>query len=375
MKKLFVLFAALILVAALTVPAMAADWKFYGSARVSGWSIDNETGAGISTRNTRFQMQNNTRLGSKVSGGKIYGRFEFGINPDNDTNAGVVGNNGQANGAGPAIYTRLLFGVWDFGGGKLLVGKDYTPEYLGVSTANLATGSDSVMIGRGVPYAGRRGQIRLEFGGLHIALVDETAASPLGVVGATTEVTIPKLAIKYSLKLDPVALTLVGSYLSYDIEQIAPAPSLNVDGYYLGGRGTVNVGPAAIKGVVWYGQNINELAFSGGTADGAIVAGTQVIDNDTLGYCLTISYKMSDMIGFQVGYGEVSSEQDDAGPGSASGALTEDDRVAYYLQSTIKMAKGVSITPEVGVDDSKSSAAGADQGKNTYFGAKFQIDF
>jgi hypothetical protein len=374
MKKLFVLFGITLLVAVVAAPAMAADWKFYGSSRVSGWSIDNTNGAGTSVRNTRFQLQNNSRLGARVSGGKIYGRFEFGLNPDGDTTAPVVGANAQTSTGDAGPYIRLFFGVWDFGAGKLLVGQDYTPEYLGTSNANMAGGSDSVMLGRGTPYTGRRAQLRLEFGEFHIALVDSTASGALGT-GGTTEITIPKLAAKYTMKFDPVTFDIAGSYLSYDIKPAAAGPDFNIDAYYIGGRGTVNVGPATIKAVLYYAQNGNELAFSSLPADGAIIAGASVIDNDTLGFTITVGYKLSDMIQFEAGYGRQQSEQDDAGVGSKSGVLTEDDHVAYYIQSTITMAKGVYIVPEWGIDDYKSGPNGADQGKNTWFGAKFQIDF
>lgn len=382
MKKLFVLFAATILVAALVAPAMAADWKFYGSARVSGWSVNNDNGAGVEERNTRFQLQNNTRLGSRVSGGKIYGRFEFGINPDNDGADNTAGqtNNAQSNAAGTGVYTRLLYGVWDFGAGKLLVGKDYTPEYLGISTANQAGGSDSVMLTCGVPYAGRRGQIRLEFGGLHIALVDDHGVNDLQGTAATTKVAIPKIAASYDMKLDPISLTFAGSYLSYDVEQTG-LPDLGVDAYYVGARATVKLGPIDLKGTLYYAQNGNELGLTAGGADGAMVvlggtANAYVVDNDTIGYAITGTYKLSDMVQFQAGYGRFEAEMDDANAaGAGTGTTTDDDRVGYYIQSTITLAKGVFIVPEIGVIDFGQNNGGGQQGDNTYYGAKFQINF
>ena len=124
------------------------------------------------------------------------------------------------------------------------------------------------------------------------------------------------------------------------------------------------------------------MVVNGGTPN------ARVIDNDTFGYVITASYKASNMIMFEAGYGYVEHEMDDASranrvggvPGGAvvagtSGALGEDDREAYYLQAVITLAKGVFIMPEIGKDDFKKGANGAEQGDNTYFGAKFQIDF
>jgi hypothetical protein len=409
MKKLFVLFAAVILVAALTAPAMAADWKFYGSARVSGWSIDTDNGAGVSQRTTRFQLQNNSRLGAKVSADKLYGRFEFGINPDIDLQNPTLGNGANAFAGNDAyeafgtagrdasdIYTRLLFGVWDFGSGKLLVGQDYTPEYLGISNANQAGGSDSVMLTCGVPYTGRRAQIRLEFGGLQIALVDENGMNNLGALNnaaaaGTVDSMLPKIAAQYSMKLDPVSLTFAGSYLSYDIERTG-FQDLTVDAYFLAARGMVDIGPVGLKAVIYYAQNGNELGFTAGGTDGAVItnnaaatgATSGIVDNDTLGFAITASYKLSDMIAFEAGWGKFEAEMDDAAAGNliggvvtagTSGTTTSDERVGYYLQSTITLAKGVYIVPEIGVVDFKDSNIGAAQGDQTYIGAKFQIDF
>jgi hypothetical protein len=289
-----------------------------------------------------------------------------------------------------------LFGVWDFGSGKLLVGQDYTPEYLGISNANQAGGSDSVMLTCGVPYAGRRGQIRLEFGGLQIALVDENGMNNLGALNnaaaaGTVDSMLPKIAAQYSMKLDPVSLTFAGSYLSYDIERTG-FQDLTVDAYFLAARGTVNLGPVGLKGVLYYAQNGNELGFTAGGTDGAVItnnaaatgATSGIVDNDTLGFAITASYKLSDMIAFEAGWGKFEAEMDDAAAGNrvagvvtagTSGTTTSDERVGYYLQSTITLAKGVYIVPEIGVVDFKDSNIGAAQGDQTYMGAKFQIDF
>jgi hypothetical protein len=400
MKKLFVLFAVSALIVAFTVPAAAGDWKFYGSARVSIFTMDRDDGMGRSERDTYFQLQNNSRLGARVSGKKVSGRFEWGVSGDADQaqNWNVVNSaNNFTAASGTDVYLRHLFGSWDFGGGRFVVGHTTTPEYLGISSGIHGRGSDSVMIGWGVPYFGRRALLQLEFGGFKIALVDPTAHSNLGeidstvlttgvTVPATTELTIPKIAASYDFKFDPVKITLAGSYLNYNIERQAWS-DLSVDAWYFGGRLDAMLGPVRLRGVAFVTQNANELAKTSRAADGAMVinsntANAAVVDNEGWGWAITANYKLNDMISFEAGYGNEEYEMDDANmanatapAGTTTGTTQEDDVAGYYLQCMIKMAPGVYIVPEIGVDDRKQSATGGEEGDNTYFGAKFQIDF
>lgn len=382
MKKLFVAFAALMMVAAFASTTVAGDWNFYGSARVGLWSKDTDNGAGRSEKDTKFQLQNNSRLGARVKAKDLYGRFEFGINPEADAQApfGNGGNSISTSVQSSSVYLRLLYGVWDFGAGKLVVGQDYTPTYMGVSNANTSSGSDSVMIGWGVVYD-RSAQIRLEFGGLQVALVDNTGFNNLsGVAGSTTEMTLPRIDAKYTFKFDPVKFDVVGSYFSYNIERPALA-DLSVDSYMFGARGDAMLGPVRLRGAVYWMQNGTQLGITGGSSAALANAGganTAVIDNDAFGFALTALYKLNDMFQFEAGYGVMEHEMDDAANppvAGGSGALQEDDRSMYYLQSVITMAPGVYLVPEIGVQDGKSSAAGTSQGDMTYWGAKFQIDF
>ena len=111
MKKSIAILAAFALVAGFAVTATAADWSFYGSARMSTFSnsISEEASAtGFDDTDTRWDIQTNARIGANVSAGDVGGRFEYGT------------SGGNAN-------LRLLYGTWDFGGGELLVGQAYTP--------------------------------------------------------------------------------------------------------------------------------------------------------------------------------------------------------------------------------------------------------
>ena len=119
MKKLILVIAALALIAS---PALAVDWNFYGSARMAtyylsrdynnGTPSDLDGGGGLLTSGfdsddqIQWDLQGNSRLGATVKAENISGRFEFGIDESN-------------------VSSRRIYGEWDFGAGKLKVGKDY----------------------------------------------------------------------------------------------------------------------------------------------------------------------------------------------------------------------------------------------------------
>ena len=71
---------------------------------------------------------------------------------------------------------------------------------------------------------------------------------------------------------------------------------------------------------------------------------------------------------FEVGYGSISNEVDMAG-------FNEDETASYYLNAVVNLAKGIFLVPEIGVVDYKTDNANVDEGKTTYFGAKWQINF
>ncbi len=106
MKKLLIIFAVLCLAA----PAMAADWNFYGSARMATfYSIADKDieGDNDTINRTLWDLQGNSRFGANVKvNDQIGGGFEYGT----------------------GVNLRKLFGTYTFGGGsELLIGQTYTP--------------------------------------------------------------------------------------------------------------------------------------------------------------------------------------------------------------------------------------------------------
>ncbi len=344
MKKLFILFAAAVLVFAYTLPAAAADWSFYGSARLSTFwdSFDSENDAADDDGLT-WVGQGNSRIGAKVKADAISGRFEYGA------------GHGVAN-------IRLLWGEWDMGAAKLGAGQHYTPVNIFIS--NQVWGSDIDMLPFGGVYDGRRPMLQLKVAGFKVALVQPNGAA-LGDDG-DVDYTLPKVEASYLFKGNAFKVGVYGGYNTYDVEA-SSAGDYDVTSYILALRGTVNFGPAYISANAWMGQNAGNYGLFNSGADNAVLNGSVVEDTDSLGLLGVVGFKVSDMLSFEGGYGQVSNSND---------AFAEDDDTsAFYFQAVIKPVKGVKIVPEVGFIDYQEDASGADEGELTYFGAQWRIDF
>lgn len=358
MKKLIVLAAAFCMVA---TSAFAAEWNFYGSARVQTayMKVENQSGS-IDNTNLSEWLQTNARIGANVKASdSLAGRFEYGT------------SGGNAN-------IRLLYGEWNFGGGKLLVGQDYSPLF-NISSNSIYSQNTSAdeldMLFTGYTYGGRVPQLKLTFGGLKIAAITPKTdlAAGSGTPGST-QVMLPKFEASYRLAQNNWWVQLGAGYQTYDIYSAANQTGSDdsVDSYIGSLTAGVTFGPATFSGNIFAGQNAGTFALIG-VSDGAFLAGGRakylsatntVVDNDVLGYALVATYKATDMFTFEAGFGTVKTEFDEAGS-------TKDDVIQYYVQSVITLAPGVTITPEIGVVDFKQEG----QCENTYIAAKWQLNF
>lgn len=377
MKKLFTILAAVAFVVAFSVPAMAAaEWNFYGSARMSTfWTDTDNPGAVLDDSGlTTWDLQGNSRVGANVKAGDIYGRFEYGV-----TN--------QTTGAHEAARVRLLYGTWNFGPGKLLIGKAYTPGFNLISNQVFAGDNDLLFYGAASGRV-RQAQIALHMGGLKIALVEPNtpgyAADPAAtwVAGtvADTDNSIPLIEASYAFAFGPVKMTVFGGYHSYDQEvntATANLASTSIDSYVYGATAKTTFGPIFLNGSINFGQNFAAYGWLHDPAWAPVRlynAGTGLWaenDVDDWGFNLVAGFKVNDMLTFEAGYGYANSELDTV-------LKNDDTTVSYYLNATINLAKGCFIVPEIGVVDDKDITVGgvdADQGKLTYFGAKWQINF
>ena len=343
MKKFFVIFALVALVAS---PAMAADWNFYGSARMSTFSADVDPGGNAeSDQDTTWGLQGNSRIGANVKAGDVTGRFEYGSGPN----------------------LRILWGEWNFGSGSLGVGQHYTP--LNFFPSNQVFDGDADLLPYGGIYRGRRPMIQLKWGTFKLAFISPTGASDLGSTG-DVDITWPQVEMSYQFKTDMFYTDIFGGWQSYDIDD-APEAAVNVsiDSYVIGLNAGVTFGPATVKASIWRGQNMGPYGFwlTGDANPGLNDARTETLDNDSTGFLGVVTFKATDMLSFEVGYGALKHDRENND--------NDDETQSMYANAVITMAPGVFIVPEIGKVDYEQNFAGQEEGDTTYFGAKWQINF
>ncbi len=381
MKKLLVI----LLVLGLAAPAMAGDWYFYGSARthLGYYMVDQEyTGgpatdgtiraAGDDDAGTNLNLFGQSRLGAKaVASDNLTGVVEFGLR---ETGSG---------GDEETVYLRLIYGTWNFGAGKLTVGKNYTPAtFLGYSGmgGDIGDNGDANMLVAGLAYIGRQPQIRLTFGGFDFALIQpNTGASSLGYTDR--DFVLPRVEASYVFRTPVFSIRPILGLQTYDVETFG-GDSDSILSYTLGLGATVNLGPAYIKATVSYLQNpgnygqTNLLALDAalvGAFNAGLDSNGDVEDSKLLQGTFVVGANFNKSIGveFGVGYGNIQND------GTAAGEV-EQTGMIYYLQAPITVAKGVTIIPEIGFldrGDLTVNNVDFDAGTMTYVDVNFRVDF
>jgi hypothetical protein len=400
MKKLFVFFAAVALVCA-AVPAMAADWSFFGSARMATFWVSDDYGSSEndvlldngqtinSDQDLQWDFAGSSRIGAKVKvpDTGVDGYFELGLKGDG---AGDV-----------AVGTRRMFGRWYFtNNGYLKVGKDYTPITRFIS--GQVFDADLDLLGIGSMYGARMGQVTVGFGGFEVAFITpdtpdiDNLSSTLGATatGGNTNRYLPKIEAKYEMTMDAFDWGIRGGFQWYQISDVVPigggsSKDLDIYSYIIGADAGFNFGPAYVKGQVSYGQNVgnanwnlpgenyghgNESAVTGTNTSDLMTGfaywnGNSTVKNtNTTMAALVAGFKMTDMLTFEAGGGWRRDSFDLSG-------LDDTDVYAVYGQAVIGMAPGVWLVPEVGYFKYGDDVLGNDAGSRWYAGAKWQIDF
>jgi hypothetical protein len=364
MKKLIALLAVL----AIAAPAMAQDWKFYGSARMA--TFWQHTDFGKTWTNSEYKddddllwdLQGNTRLGANVKADKVSGRIELAL-PSTNTHDGNVG-------------VRLAYGTWKFSdAASLTVGKAYTPTSQFISAQTFY--EDLGLLGFGTNYARRPGKIQLDVAGFSLALIQPNSQA---WAGGDTDEWLPKIEAAYGMKLGMFSFNVMGGFQTYKVEDLNTAGGVNddfdVNSWIVGGDLGFNVGAVYVKGAGSYGQNWTNARWSDlgiGYANAAGAAslkgsGTDTEDATSWQAALVAGFKLTDALAFEVGGGYRVNDSNISG-------TKKDDVWALYGNATVALAKGVYLVPEVGYVDFMKNSADVDEGYTWYAGMKWQIDF
>ncbi len=361
MKKLFVCVLALSMVFAFTAPTMATDWDFYGNFQFDTFSVDVDkdlSATGFSDRDTRWQSNGISRFGGKVTKGDIFGNVEF-----ND------GGN-----------IRHLYGEWNFGAGKLLIGQTWDLSFQGGSLDNYAGGFSKAFGASGT----RDNMLRLTFGGLQIGALTPTVYAAGYGGGNDVDTTMPKMEVKYTFATD---MFTIQPYLGYNSvsygTNVATDDTTDLTSIVYALMAKVNLGAFYINGRIWGGTNTGDFGFDTvGSATkwidtNANIDGTtnKFADNTAMCYGAVVGFKLSDSITLEGMYTKLNSE-DEARTGVTK---TEYDGTDMYLLAQIMLAPGVELYPEFAVHDfgetKVSGGATTDNGSATAFGATWIIRF
>ena len=315
MKKLFVLLAAVAFVVVFTAPTFAAEWSFYGSARIHTFWVDSDLGDSVLRTGDDDDLdlvhilQGNSRIGANVKvTDNLTGRFEYGSGPN----------------------LRILWGEYDFGGFKLGVGQHYTP--LNFFYSNQVVFGDTDLLPYGGVYNGRRAMVQGKFGGFKIALVEPQNNALEGMTVEDEDVVIPLIEAGYSFKIAGLSLDLAGGYQTYSVEDINDNDE-DINSYIVAIGGTYNMGPFYFGANYWMGRNVGNMNMWNDGFSEAVWndADEDLLDTDGYGFILVGAFTLSDMLRFEAGYGYSLFDTDDADE--------KDDTSSYYVQATIPSAK------------------------------------
>jgi hypothetical protein len=375
MKKLFVIFASVALIAAFAVTATAADWSLYGNARMATFMTDQDFGDPTFNNavgdndddDLIFDLQGNSRIGATVKNENISARFEYGT----------------------GINLRRLYGTYDFGSAKLKIGQDYTPVSQFIS--GQVFDGDLGLLGVGTFYGLRRQQISVAVGDFEIAFIRPASAALAGAtVGQDVDEETPCIEAKWGMSTDMFNFNIRGGWQTYDVDFAAGglASSESVDSTVIAVDGGVNFGPLYVKAAVSQGTNIGVPWFGYSETDPAPgffgyangvpaidPANGDLVEVDTLQYALVVGFKVNDTMTLEAGYGYKEDDPDDL----VGVPTQEDDMTSFYAQLVWQIAPGLFLIPEFGMFDYGDTGVnipnGGDSGDLTYYGAKWQVNF
>ncbi len=273
---------------------------------------------------------------------------------------------------------RQLWGQYDFGAGKLMIGQNYPLYDAPVSGINYYSGGFQKFGGIGYDVA-RTSQIRLTFGDFRLAFLPPDTSRQIlqsGTSNSYTEVntTFPKVEVRYDMKMDAFALNFIGGWQTYEVEDYNQAHGLKSTDVPVtcSASGHANFGPAYAGLSLTYRVNGNNYgAWTVSAHESPLFQGNDLKDATAWGAVAALGWKVNDMFTLEGSYAMLNSEVDTA-------LDNEDDSTVWGLMAKITMAPGVYIIPELIFQDNKdvkTAGVATEQGDATIIGVFWRIDF
>lgn len=394
MKKIAISLLALTLAVFLAAPAMA-EFEPYGSVRIGTFwkNVDRADDDADDDSDLVMPLGDFSHFGAKFTTGDLGGRVELGLAGDEDHNA---------------VHIDLLYGTWDYGGGTIKVGQDYTPYIF--KSAQVAPGTmdlENYFIGYGCLWDSWQPQIELKLeNGFYVALIQPEAevssamknnirgyvlaeAVADGDVDPDDEgdmmvfdllfdeliddeldidTTLPKICVGYDFKTEGLCLNPGFAYNTYNIE-VGDDIDESITSYLLYVNAKVPLDMVDLQGSVHYGQNLGDFGLAGREAAAyALFDGDNNVEDSTCyGGYIQAAFKV-DPATITIGYGYAQSENDEAGDDA-------DQQQSYFVNAKIPIADTFFVVPEYSYYDQMDNAAGNEEDDTWYFGLKWQMDF
>jgi len=312
-----------------------------------------------------------TRFGANFKSDKIDGKFEMDARAGS---SGVLANIESSGGASSTGNMRLrhLWGQYDFGAGKLMIGQNYPLYDAPVSGINYYSGGLQPLGGIGYSDA-RTSQIRLTFGDFRIAFLQtDTSNTSPSANFEEINVMFPKVEVRYDMKMDAFALNFIGGYQSYEIEdKDGTKRTEDITSWVLGARAHANFGPAYAGLALTYRQNGDNYGAWTNSKKELAVLENDIKDATGFGVVAALGWKFNDMFTLEASYAMLNTEQDTAFD-------NEDDMVTYGVIAKITVAPGVYVIPEFIFQDNKDridNGTSVEEGDATIFGVFWMINF
>ncbi len=377
MKKIATSVLVLTLALFLAAPAMA-EVEPYGSARLlTGWYNYDSNVDGVDDDNYLvWGLSDISRFGAKFKTGDLGGRVEFGFR-----------------GEGNATYSRLLYGTWDFGGGTLLVGQDWTPYTFwsdqiapkyDLGGDHMPYDAENGFIGYGCLWDSRQPQVKLKLkNGFYAALIEPATRSEqnwedyiwdkfaVAVPDVDVDTTMPKICVGYEFKTEGLMLNPGVVYNTYNVESDTADFDETINSWLIYVNGKAGLAMADLQWSVHYGQNPTDVGLWNreDAASAGLDADGDVENSTSYGGYLQVAFNV-DPATITLGYGYVQSKNDEHPLGDDT-----DAQQSYFVNCKLPIADNFFVVPELSYYDHMDDPAGEEEADAWYAGLLWRMDF